>query len=404
MLTPLLHRQLQQQLSQFITPKDTRHLAVFSEIVAAILLSGSGCLGRWVKFLTHRECQARSHMARLSYFVNNPKITPETFYHPLLRQFLSAWAGMDVLLTLDTSVFWNEYCLIEVCLVWGGRSFALSQKVMEHPSATVAYSDYQQVIETASALLPPNCTVTLLADRGFDHGELINWLIQQQWHWAIRAKRDLNVQRANGHSCKVGDLIAPKDEAYLFHRVRILDDIECELATAHLSVAGEEWMVFSDQWASLSTFKRYGQRFGGIESHFKDYQSAGFELPDSRVRGEQALRTLLMLLAVATVIAIATAIQLVANGQRSSIDWHSQRGLSFFQLGLRHLQSLCYRRLPVPGLTPLPRNSPRVACASSKKRRRMDCRIEFAKVTEFDAQRQSRKQPKNNGFKTFLHH
>lgn len=385
MSTPLLYRQLQEQLSQFIHPKDKRHLAVFSENVAAILLSGSSCLGRWIKFLSHRDCQARSHMERLSYVVNNPKITPETFYYPVLRQFLSAWEGMDVLLTLDTSVFWNEYCLIEVCLVWGGRSFALAQKVMEHPSATVAYSDYQEVLATAQSLLPPACRVTLLADRGFDHGECIRWLIQQEWHWAIRAKRDLNVMRANGHACKVVDLIAPKEQAYLFHRVTILDDIECELATANLSIAGEEWMVFSDQWASLSAFKRYGERYGGIEPHFKDYQSAGFELPDSRLRGAQALSTLLMLLAVATVIAISMAIQMVAIGQRSSLDWHSQRGLSFFQLGLRHLQSLCYQRLPIPKLTQLPRKKPKAACASLKKRKKMECRIEFAKVTEFDA-------------------
>lgn len=385
MSTPLLHRQLQQQLSQFITPKDKRHLTVFSENVAAILLSGSSCLSRWIKFLTHRNCQARSHLERLSYFVHNPNITAETFYHPLLRQFLSAWDGMDVVLTLDTSVFWNSYCLIEVCLVWGGRSFTVAQQVMEHPSATVAYSDYQEVLETAHSLVPPNCSVTLLADRGFEHGELIRWLIQQQWNWAIRAKRDLKVERANGHCCKVSDLIPPKEEAYLVHHITILDDIECELATANLSAAGEEWMVLTHQWASLKTFERYGERFGGIEPHFKDYQSAGFELPDSRLRGAQALSTLLMLLATAMLIAISAAIQLVDSGQRPSLDWHSKRGLSFFQLGLRHLQSLCYQRLLIPKLTQLPRKKPKAACASDKKRRTMECRIEFAKVTEFDA-------------------
>lgn len=312
MSTPLLHRQLHNQLSQLIQPEDKRHLAVFSENVAAIVLSGSGCLSRWIQFLSHRDCQARSHMERLSYFVNNAKITPERFYHPLLRQFLSAWEGMDVLLTLDTSVFWNAYCLIEVCLVWGGRSFALAQKVMEHPSATVAYSDYREVLETAQALLPPHCTVTLLADRGFDHGAFIRWLIQQRWHWAIRAKSDLKIERANGHCCKVGELIAPQNEAYLFHRVTILDDIECELATATPSGAADEWMVFTDKRASLLVFEDYGKRFGGIEPHFKDYQSAGFELPDSRLRGAQALSTLLMLLATAMLIAISAAIQLVA--------------------------------------------------------------------------------------------
>lgn len=385
MSTPLLHRQLHEQLRQLIVPKDKRHLDVFSENVAAILLSESGCLSRWIQYLTHRNCQARSHLERLSYFVKNPHITPETFYHPLLRQFLSAWEGMAVTLTLDTSVFWNEICLIEVCLVWGGRSFPLAQLVMEHPSATVAYRDYQAVLETAQSLLPPNCTVTLLADRGFEHGDLIRWLNAQRWHWAIRAKCDLNVKRANGLTAKIGELVAPQEEAYLFHRVTVLEAIECELATANLSAAGEAWMVLSDQRASLKTFEVYGKRFGGIEPHFKDYQSAGFELPDSRLRGAQALQTLLMLLATAMLIAISVAISLVAAGQGSSLDWHSQRGLSFFQLGLRHLHSLCYQRLPIPAFTPLPRRNPKAACASRTKRQQMKGRIEFAKVTEFDA-------------------
>ena len=144
-------------------------------------------------------------------------------------------------------------------------------------------------------------------------------------------------------------------------------------------------MVLSDKRASLKTFEVYGGRFGGIEPHFKDYQSSGFELPDSRLRGAQALQRVLMLLATAMLIAISAAISLVATGKRSSLDWHSQRGLSFFQLGLRHLRSLCHQRLPIPGFTRLPRRNPKAACASRKKRREMECRIEFAKVTEFGA-------------------
>lgn len=383
MSVPLLHRQLQHQLSQYIEPQDQRHLSGFSENVAAILLSESSCLSHWIKFLKHRDCEARSHLERLSYFVNNPRITPETFYFPLIRQFLAAWEGMEVLLTLDTSLFWEEYCLIEVCLVWGGRSFPLAQKVMEHASATVAYRDYCSVLETAQSLLPPSCQVRLLADRGFEHGELIRWLRQQQWHWAIRAKCDLNITRTNGVIWKVSELIPPQEEAYLFHNVTILEDIQCELATANLAKAGEAWAVLTDTPASLQTFNLYGQRFGGIEPHFKDYQSAGFRLPTSRLRGTQALSTLLMLLAAATLIALSVAIRLVAAGCRTSIDWHSQRGLSFFQLGLREIQSLCHLRLPIPPLSQLPRSSPKPAYASRKKRRRMESRIEFSKVTAF---------------------
>jgi DNA-binding transcriptional regulator YbjK len=80
MRVPHLYRQLQAQLSQWINPEDKRHLQVFSENVAAILQAQSASLSHWLPYLSHRDCEARSHMERLNYFVHNPKINAETYY------------------------------------------------------------------------------------------------------------------------------------------------------------------------------------------------------------------------------------------------------------------------------------------------------------------------------------
>jgi hypothetical protein len=383
MFTPQLYSQLQTQLSQWITPKDKRHLTVFCENVAAILQSESGCLSHWLKYLSHRSCQARSQMERLNYFLHNSQVNPETFYIPLLKQFLQAWTGMAMTLTLDTSMLWDEYCLIEVCLAWGGRSFPLAQKVIKHGSATVAFADYCTVLGTAQAVLPPHCQVTLLADRGFEHGELIRWLQNQQWAWAIRAKSDLKITLASGRSESVATLLPKVGQAALYPDVTILGDIQCHLATAHASVAQEAWAVITATPPSLQTFSLYGERFGGIEPHFKDYKSAAFELTRSKIRDAQALSRLLMLLAVATIISISMAIEVIAQGRLNSIDWHAQRGFSFLQIGLRYINQLCYLRLPLPPLPSLPRANPPPACASLKKRAAMSTRIEFDTVTVF---------------------
>jgi hypothetical protein len=45
---PHLYLQLQQQLRQWINPKDKRHLQGFAESVAAILQSGSASLSHWL--------------------------------------------------------------------------------------------------------------------------------------------------------------------------------------------------------------------------------------------------------------------------------------------------------------------------------------------------------------------
>jgi hypothetical protein len=88
-----------------------------------------------------------------------------------------------------------------------------------------------------------------------------------------------------------------------------------------------------------------------------------------------------MLLAAATVIAISVALVVMAEGRRKRLDWHSQRGLSFLQLGLRELERLCYQHLAIPRFTVLPLKNPATAYASVKKREQMETRIEFSQVT-----------------------
>lgn len=383
MPTPLLHSQLYNQLSQWITPVDKRHLIGFAENIAAILQAESGCLSHWLSYLSHRCCKARSHMERLSYFVHNPKLTPQRFYVPLVKQFLQAWSGMAMTLTLDTSMLWDEYCLIEVCLAWGGRSFPLAQKVMKHGSATVGFADYGSVLDATEAVLPTDCQISLLADRGFEHGELIRWLRNHHWSWAIRAKSDLKVRLSHAQVKSVADLLPEPEQAFLLTNVTVLEDIQCHLATARLSMAQEAWAVITDIPPSVQTFALYGQRFGGIEPHFKDYKSAAFGLPRSRLRDADALSRLLMLLAATTLIALSVALEVMAQGTLNSIDWHAHRGFSFLQIGLRRIHQLCYQRLPLSPFRHLPRSNPPPAYASLKNKLALSTRIEFSKVTAF---------------------
>ena len=383
MESPLLYRQLLEQLRQWIVPKDRRHLQGFAEIVAAILQAESGCLSHWLPYLSHRGCQARSHMERLSYFVRNDRMGIQTFYASLLKYAFQAFEGEALLLTLDTSMLWDQFCLVELCLAWGGRSLTVSQQVLEHGSAMVGFAQYRPLLEAALSLLPSRCTVTLLADRGFEHGALIRWLRYYGWSWAIRAKSDLRITLAKGRTRTVGQLLPPPKQAYCFHHIRVLGDIDCHLATAHPSQADEPWAVLTDKDPSLQTFALYGRRFGGIEPHFKDYKSAAFEVERSHLRDSQALTCLFVLLDSAYMIAFILGVMLVHFGQRSRIDWHGQRGLSFLQLGLRELHRLCYNRLLLPELMPFPLSHPPPACASRRKREQLEYSIEFARVTSF---------------------
>jgi hypothetical protein len=383
MATPQLYSQLLKQLGQWIIPKDLRHLKNCAEIVAAILESESACLAHWIPYLSHRDCQARSHMERLSYFMHNPSISDEVLYVPLLRQFLQEWTGQELILVMDTSMFWDTYCLIEVCVAWGGRSITLAQKVIEHGSATVGFEQYLPVLAAAKSRLPAGSQPTLLADRGFEHGELMRWLTKQQWNWGIRVKSNLQITFSNGKTQSLSELFPPKDQAYLFPEVKVLGDVECNLATANCRGVKAPWAVLTNTPISLQTFKLYGKRFGGVEPRFKDYKSGTFDILRSKIRDAQALSNLLMMIEIAEVLAIRLGLIMIETRQRSKIDWHGDRGLSLLQLGIRTVKSLCHQALPIPFLTPIPWVKILPVCASLKKRAKLDRRIEFSKVISF---------------------
>ena len=267
----------------------------------------------------------------------------------------------------------------------GGRSLTLAQVVLEHGSATVGFADYRQVLEAAQAVLPTGCQVTFLADRGFQHRELLRWLQQQGWHWALRVKSDLQLTLASGKTRTVAQLLPPIQQAYLFEAVTVWDELTVPLATAHVLIAGEAWAVLSNQPPSLQTFALYGERFGSIEPHFKDYKSAAFEVLQSGLREASVLTRLFMLLDIAYLIALILGVMLTQQGRRLTLDWHGQRGLSFLQLGLRECARLSYHRLGLPLLKQLPQANPPPACASKRKRATLDARIEFARVVRFSA-------------------
>ena len=383
METPLLSRQLLGQLGQWVVPKDRRHLQGVAEAVAAILQSQSAVLGKWIPYLAHRGCSARGHLERLAYLLHNEQISAERFYVPLLQTMLQGCEGTPVTLVLDTSMLWDQFCLVEVCLAWGGRSLTLAQVVLEHGSATVGFEDYRPVLEAAQAVLPTSCQVTFLADRGFQHRELLRWLQQQGWHWALRVKSDLPLTLASGKPRTVEQLFPPVEQAYLFETVTVWNEWSVHLATAHVPIAGEAWAVLSDQPPSLQTFALYGERFGGIEPHFKDYKSSAFEVLQSGLREAPVLTRLFMLLDTAYLIAVVLGTMLVRQGRRSQLDWHGQRGLSFLQLGLREWARLSYHQLMLPILKRLPTANPPPACASKRKRETLQTRIEFSKVVRF---------------------
>lgn len=109
-------------------------------------------------------------------WLHNPRINVQRLYSPLIAAALVEWGRSEITLIEDTSMLWNEYCLIRLSIQYRGRAVPLVWRVIRHGSSSIRFSVYQTMLKRASKLIPTGVSVCLLADRGFADTQLMRYL------------------------------------------------------------------------------------------------------------------------------------------------------------------------------------------------------------------------------------
>jgi hypothetical protein len=329
-----LYDGLETWLSQSYRWRDQRHLEVLLYMVRALLYSGSVNLTKWSSYVPNRGQYAQSQQRRLSRWLKNPNIVVCELYGGLIRAALAEWAQAEMYLSLDSSMLWNEYCLIRLVVVHRGRGLTMAWRVIKHASSSVAYEDYHSLLTQAAERVPSKVKVIVLADRGFVQKELMKAVDTLGWGYRIRLKTNSWIKRYGHGWCQLQDFHLAAGEALMLHTVRLHK--KTAFGPVHIALArhpnGEAWAVLSNQKTTLRTLQEYGWRFS-IEESFLDDKSNGFELERSHIRDAQMLERLCFVLAVATLYLTAQGLAVVDSGNRQQVDAHWLRGNSYLRIG-----------------------------------------------------------------------
>jgi hypothetical protein len=124
----------------------------------------------------------------LSRWLKNPQIVGSELYSGLIKAALADWQQSELYLSLDSSMLWNEYCLIRLAVVHRGRGMTMTWQVIKHASSSVAYEDYQSLLAQAAVRVPAGVNVIVLADRGLVQTELMTAIDALGWGYRIRLK------------------------------------------------------------------------------------------------------------------------------------------------------------------------------------------------------------------------
>ena len=312
------------------------HLTTGAWMVVALIQTGSVNLTKWATYLPCRGFYAQSKQRRVRRWLGNSRINVHRLYKPLIQAALSGWREDCLYVCLDTSLFWDEYCLIRLAVVHRGRALPLGWRVLQHASASVSSETYQALMSQSAQYLPSGVKVILLADRGFVHTKAMAVMKQLGWHYRIRLKSDTWLWRPGSGWCQPKSFHLEPGKALCFHHVRV--HRTQKYGPVHVifgcnNLNGEFWAVVSDEPTTAETFLEYGLRFD-IEEGFLDDQSNGWNLQRSEIRSVTDLSRLWFILAVATLYVTAQGLAVVASGRRRWVDTHWFRSNSYFRIGL----------------------------------------------------------------------
>lgn len=324
--------------------RDRRHLQTLAWMVVGLIQAQCVKLTAWVPFVQGRAQYAQSTQRRFRRWLANRRIEVAPLYGPLMQQALREWGTHTLYLAVDTSLLWNQYCLIRLAVVYRGRAVPLVWDVLAHGSSSVTHAAYEALLDAVPPLLPVGVKVVFLADRGFADTKLLAQLRRLGWHFRIRIKAPFSVRRPGQPACKVEEFALAPGRALFLHNVAITTEQfgPVSLALARHSRTGEHWYIVSDKPTSVQTFEEYGRRFT-IEENFLDDKSNGFQLESSLVRDADALTRLCLVLAVATLYLVAQGTQVVAQQKRRWVDPHWLRGNSYLRIGWQWVKSALAR-------------------------------------------------------------
>jgi Transposase DDE domain len=333
--------------------EDLRRQRVFAWAVVALIYCASPLLSRWLTIVAG-PAKATSKLRRLQRWLCNPLIDVAAYYRPFIQAAMVGWAGSDILLAVDgTSP--NGACVVcRVAVCFRGRAFPLCWMTFDTRSHSISYARYVAVLELARTLLPDDCKVTLLGDRGFGHRQLMKWCRRVGWHFLLRVKSDSIVILPDGSRRRLDAWQPHRQDLLHLADVRLLGAGGERIGPLHVHIAlapepaTEAWYLASDSPHGCAALAGYRCRYN-IEHSIRDDKSGGWNWELSPLTDPIQADRLCLIMAVATLYVVTEGTFVSDRGHRLELDPHDTRGLSYFQIGLRSIQRLISqgRRLPL---------------------------------------------------------
>jgi predicted XRE-type DNA-binding protein len=309
-----------------------------NSLVAAILgLIFAGKTNIWdMGVAAPGKASAVNRGKRIGHLLANLNISIDDIAQALLKALTANMT--DVIIAIDWTEF-GSWKILQAAVVARGRAIPVFWKAVKDGRRRMADVEIQ-VCEKLIAMTPPGKRLLLLGDRGFDSAEFVVFLLQRGVQFVLRFARSVSVRRSEDIDfVAVSDLPLKVGEVLDYGTVLYTkgSSVPVRLVRTWADGQSQEWNLITNIGTNAVAkliIKLYGRRFT-IEELFRDLKGGGWLLEKTRVRFEESMDRLILVLALAHILVVSIG----RWAKKCNLERHfrSTPGLSLFSLGLRVL-------------------------------------------------------------------
>jgi hypothetical protein len=279
--------------------------------------------------------QRENLIQRIRRWLDNPAVTQQRFYMPLVRHLFAEWSGAEVGLVMDRTDIEDQRSILMLALAFRHRALPLAWEVL--PFGGTSAETQISLLKQVQPWLPDvqQIRITLYGDCEFRAVEVQQYCQAQQWHWQLGLKSDILFRKDTADWQPLRAIPVSRGQRRYVQEVRLTQKHAfgpVNLIADWTSNEDTPRYVVTDQLADRYAWRRGRKRFW-IEPFFRDWKSYGFDLESSKLIHSQRLETLLLGMATATLWMVYVGQWLTATGRRSLLEASHKRDYSIFRLG-----------------------------------------------------------------------
>jgi hypothetical protein len=316
-------------------------------------LAGSCCAGAVAPLAPAGAAKPASVRRRMERLLANGRLDAAAAMLRLTRSLTRHWGGRGLLLILDETPKGNDLRCMRLSVAYRKRTVTLLSLCYapDRPPEPMPKL-VRRMLREVAACLPPDAGVTLLADRGLCWPTVIRQCRRLGWHYLLRLQSDTRVRLADGAERPVSELAPCPGARWFGTGVRVFKKarwLRANVVAVWEPQSKGPWLLVTDADASYRRCRGYCKRTWCEESH-RDEKSHGLNWQRSRVNDPDHAQRLVLLMALATLLCIATGAAAIKRGlRRRFFEPRLRRLSSVFQLGRRCLEyALTHEQPPLP--------------------------------------------------------